>query len=334
MGLNNIAVFYTGEMRTINKCISYLKRNVLINDNVHVFATLQTHPYTEKYNESVLKDLLGIHLKSLIWFKNDDDPEYVSMRDNLIETGSVKCGDKIYYYTPSLKQYLKMSGTIAETYQYYLSYKKMAEYEIENNIKYDYIIRIRTDIVITKKIDFSFLTMTDEDLLKRLNKIKHKLLQNDGISKKCIIFLMNSLLDEDRMFYSDLNDNCVFSNNTELNVIKNIRELNDYIKNGKYIITIRKNLFFLIKRDLFIPIYDFAFKYGKFINNGDGIQDNYFWDGETQFQRCLCYYGINQFNSTCLIEDESLYSYEKNKYFLDDGSLNTDLNIFLFLCRM
>jgi hypothetical protein len=330
----NVAVFYTGEMRTINKCISYFKKNVLINDDVHVFATLQTHPYTETYNESVLKELLGNHLKSLMWFRNDKDEEYVTMRDNLIETGHIKIDDMIYYYPQSIKDYLKLSGTIAETYQYFMSYKKMVEYEIENNIKYDYIIRIRTDVVITKKIDFSFLTLTDDDVLKRLNRIKYKLLENDGISKKCILFFMNSLLDEERMFRAELNDNCTFLNNAELDGIRNLTDLNNYIKNGKYIITIRKNLFFLIKRDLFDPIHDLAFKHGKFIDDNDNTFHTYFWNGESQFQRCLTFYQITQFNSTCLIEDESLYMYEKNKYFLDDGSLNTDLNIFLFLCRV
>ena len=38
-----IAVIYTGEVRTIEKSIQYFKENVIINDNYHVFAILQTN---------------------------------------------------------------------------------------------------------------------------------------------------------------------------------------------------------------------------------------------------------------------------------------------------
>ena len=355
-----VAIFYTGEMRTINKCFEYFKKNVLINENVHVFATLQTHPYTEKYNQSVLEKNLNVHLKSLKWFRNDEDEEYTSIRDKLINEGYFLYEKKIYYFTEQLKDYLKNSGSIAETYQYYLSYLEMKKYESIHNFNYDYIIRIRSDIIITKKIDFSFLDLSNEDILKRLVNIRHLIFRNDIMSTECLKYFMISLIDENRV-NADLNDTTCFLNNNELEKINNIEQLQSYIKYGKYILTIRKNLFFIIKRNLFEPIHDLALKYCKMNDNINGVFDEYFWNGETQFQRILFYNNITQFNSCAFLEDESLYKYDSRNYFITETETETETereteteteretdkeqnikkeilneknNIFLFICRL
>ena len=317
-----VAIFYTGEMRSINKCFEYFKTNVLINENVHVFATLQTHPYTEKYNESVLKKNLNIHLKSLKWFRNNEDEEYTSIRDKLIDESYFLYEKQIYYFPEELKDYLKNSGTIAETYQYYLSYLEMKKYENIHNFSYDYIIRIRSDVIITKKIDFSFLDLSNEDILKRLVNIRYLIFENDIMSIKCLKYFMISLIDENRV-NANLNDTTCYLNNNELEKINNVMQLQNYIKYGKYILTIRKNLFFIIKRNLFEPIHDLALKYCKMNDNINGIFDEYFWNGETQFQRILFYNNITQFNSCALLEDESLYNYDNTKYFITETKTET-----------
>jgi hypothetical protein len=336
-----VAIFYTGEMRTINKCFEYFKNNVLINENVHVFATLQTHPYTEKYNQSVLEKNLNEHLKSLKWFRNEDDEEYTSIRDKLINEAFFLYENQIYSFPDQLKDYLKNSGTIAETYQYYLSYLEMKKYENIHNFKYDYIIRIRSDIIITKKIDFSFLDLSNEDILKRLVYIRYLIFESDIMSIKCLKYFMISLIDENRV-KANLNDtDCFLNNNNELEKINNIEQLQNYIKYGKYILTIRKNLFFIIKRNLFEPIHDLALKYCKMNDNINGVFDKYFWNGETQFQRILFYNNITQFNSCALLEDKSLYNYDSREYFITEKEtetekeiLNEKNNIFLFICRL
>jgi hypothetical protein len=38
-----------------------------------------------------------------------------------------------------------------------------------NIFEFDYIIRIRSDIIISKKIDFSFLDLSNEDILKKIS---------------------------------------------------------------------------------------------------------------------------------------------------------------------
>jgi hypothetical protein len=37
----NVAVFFTGALRTVKKTVAYLKMNVCLSENVHIFAALQ-----------------------------------------------------------------------------------------------------------------------------------------------------------------------------------------------------------------------------------------------------------------------------------------------------
>jgi hypothetical protein len=86
-------------------------------------------------------------------------------------------------------------------------------------------------------------------------------------------------------------------------------------------------------------------------DNINGVFDEYFWNGETQFQRILFYNNITQFNSCALLEDESLYKYDSRNYFITERErereretdkeqnikkeiLNEKNNIFLFICRL
>jgi len=358
----NIAVFYTGQLRSYKKCIQYLKKNILLHDNVHIFATLelkQTGTETEmeierEKHETVLKTHLSSHLKSLVWFNNNDET-FINNRNKLIENCHINYNNKNVYLdnlNSSFKDYLKNSGTITELFQYYISYNEMKQYEEKNNFNYDYIVRVRTDIILCKEIDFSFLQLTDKDIENRILKIKETLFpqdetiyENQRINNKYISLIMNSLLDENRIYLQNVN--CTsFINNLEFNNIFTFQDLNNYIKNGNYILTIRKNLFFLIKRNIFNSIHDLCLNYGTIHFETTDNLNMYFWDAETQFEKYLQNKQINKFDSTHLFEDQSLYQYDKKKYFLEANEeeqeqeqekkeiLSPNINgIYLFICR-
>ena len=138
-----IAIIYTGEVRTIEKAIQYFKENVIINDNYHVFALLQTNNI--EYFDNLVKNNLGDNLKSINWFNNGNE-EWVNMRESLLNQMST-VGE-------NWKNYLRNSGSMIEYYQMYLAYKNIEEYEKTNNFQYDYIMRIRCDVVLTHPIYF------------------------------------------------------------------------------------------------------------------------------------------------------------------------------------
>jgi hypothetical protein len=354
----NIAIFYTGQLRSYKKCIQYLKKNILFHQNSHIFATLEPNKTeTVMETETILKTHLSSHLKSLVWFNNNDET-FNNHRNKLIENCYINYNNKKIYLddlNSSFKVYLKNSGTITEIFQYYISYQEMKQYEEKNNINYDYIIRIRTDIVLCKEIDFSFLQLTNKDIENRILKIKETffpkdetIYENQRINNKYISLIMNSLLDENRIYSQDVYYSNFVMNNFELYNIFTFQDLNNYIKNGNYILTIRKNLFFLIKRNFFNSIHDLYLNYGTIHFETTHNLNYYFWDAETQFEKYLQNKQINKFDSTHLFEDQSLYQYDKNKYFLqtfilpssfdnqeqETTILNPNINdIYLFICR-
>lgn len=63
--------------------------------------------------------------------------------------------------------YLRNSGSMIEYYQMYLAYKSLEEYENNNNIQYDYVLRFRTDTVIKDKLDFDIMFDFDRDYIKK-----------------------------------------------------------------------------------------------------------------------------------------------------------------------
>ena len=114
-----VAIIYVGTLRTIKKTMKYFKKNV---QNADVFACLQndTDILDSEY-ELWIKSELGDHLKSIKWFKIDDD--FIKHRDKIINNMNI---------SSSVSNYLKNSGSIIEYYQLQLAYMNMVSYERNN----------------------------------------------------------------------------------------------------------------------------------------------------------------------------------------------------------
>jgi len=174
-----IAILYTGEVRTIEKVIDYFVKNVLVNDNIHVFATLQSG---DKDNTLVLiKNKMGQNLKSVNWFEKDD-LNWNLLQNDLLSTMNI---------APNWSYYLKNIGSMIEYYQMYLSYNQLIKFENETGIKYDFILRIRPDIVVTQKMNFDYLNMSENEIFQKLNIISKNTGDPFINSKKNIILFMN-----------------------------------------------------------------------------------------------------------------------------------------------
>ena len=231
-----------------------------------------------------------------------------------------------------------------EYYQLYLSFNNLLTYENVNNIKYDYIIRLRTDVIYTKQLNFDFLNITNEDILNKLQNISmitnniifnsienitlffnNLLLLNNGIILNKLNCENNDMFINDKYLYKIINNE--YLSNKDLN--KLIDFINYYIKKGDFILTFRKNLFFLIKRDLFLKIKDLGINYGLYKD----IDNEWWFNSESQLQIICRYNNISIFDMTPKISGLSLYNYNKNNYFDKDNNLiNNPENIF-FICR-
>lgn len=307
-----IAVIYTGAVRTIETTIDLFKKNVLENDNYHVFAVLQAE--NKDFYENLIKNAIGENLKSLLWFNNSE--EWLNLRDELISTMNIN---------DSWKNYLKTSGSMIEYYQMYLSYKNIEIYEKENNIKYDFVLRFRTDTVLKDKIIFNY-DMYDYDYAKNLlYQIKNNFNCENIIDYNVLCYFMNSFFSTTRVNYELNSENCLtFLTRKRLLELTDetqfINELVDYIKNGKYLIGLRVNVIYFIKRELMSDIYILGISYGKYIMSNN----NYWFNAESQLKEICIINGIDFFSSVNELEGSSLYNYNKSNYYDIDNNLKDD----------
>jgi hypothetical protein len=98
------------------------------------------------------------------------------------------------------------------------------------------------------------------------------------------------------------------------------QEINNYIKNGLYVLTIRANNLYIARRDLFNFIPSLPYMYG-FLRSP--YNDNYWFNSENQFQAACYFSNLAVFDYNTIFEDKSLYEYDENRYFdLDYNIIN------------
>lgn len=295
------AVIYTGQVRTIESVINDFKSNVL-NDNTHVFAVLESDK--PLYYEPIIKSKLQSHLKSLNWFDKHDS-SWTTIKYQLAEKMDIP-SDWKYYIRDN-------SGSMIEYYQMYLAYLEMETYEQEQNIKYDYIYRIRCDCVITRPISFNYNL---DNMIKTLGK--------KFISKKDFISLMTSLIDSRRLL-CDINRTCIINNDINTTNVQNIET---YIKEGNFLIAYRENVFYFAPRKAFSKIYKLGIEYGLSKEYNDG----YWFNAESQLKSRCINQGIDYYNSDSEIECKSLYDYRHENYYDNDKLVDRD-DLLFFLKR-
>lgn len=313
-----IAILYTGEFRTIEKTLPYLYANVLdTNPDTHIFATIQA-PDPQECQEILEKNIPLAQLKCVQWFHRDD--RWTHIRDALISTMNI---------TDQWKMYLRTSGSMIEYYQLYLSYLKMVEYEQTHGV-YDYVMRFRTDTILNKPLDFSWTNNTVSEIKSRMTEIK-TYLRDDEIKFKHIYYYMNSVFDHDRIHYLD---DCYRQLNDTFNeALLSLSEpefyesFQDYIQNGNYLISLRKNVIYFVKRERFYFIPSLGTLYGTFHG-----PDPYWFNSENQFKYCCMQQKMTIFDSRTELEDKSLYEYNPANYF-DQDVVRENSSFFFVLCR-
>ena len=334
-----IAVIYTGEVRTIETTIKYFKENVLINNDFHVFATLQSNNIA--YFDQFVKDNLGDHLKSIVWLDKNDET-WISIREELI--------NKIVNVSDRWKDYLKNSGSMIEYYQVYLAFKNIEEYEKANSIKYDYVMRIRCDLVLTHPIYFNWDEYSLDIVKEYLYDIKNEKNLETIVCREVFITFMNSFYHKNRMLCKNITYgnnqnsetfkqimNSIECNEIDYNEIENIETnkenifinaVYNYLLNGNYAITLRKNQIFFMKRHLFTNIAELGVTYGAHTTTNN----DWWFNAESQLEIIIMKNGMDIFESVNNIEGDSIYSYNEHNYF-ENNELKKTHEILFFIKR-
>lgn len=315
----NIAILYTGEFRTIEKTIELFKQNVLLNENYHVFSVIQSND--NENVEQLVRYIVKDNLKKYINFdKNNSD--WLDIREKLLNDINIQ---------ENWKNYLRCSGSMIEYYQMHLAYCSMVDYEKENNIEYDFVIRFRTDTVLKDKLNFEWLEYTDETIRNIFYKIKDKYKLDTIHSINTLSIFFNTFYNEKRVDYM-LHPDCEITQTTLNRLLSAENEeqfiylVNDYIKNGDYMIGFRINVIYFIKRQLMDKIHLLGINYGKYIYK----KDSYWFNAECQFKQICLENNIDFFSSVTDLEGKSLYEYSKLNYFDDTNNLlDNDYSFFI-----
>jgi hypothetical protein len=312
--MKKIAIIYTGEIRTCNSTIQLFKKNVILNENYHVFSVIQITDNVDYYTNLIEKTLKD-NLKSFVIFDKNDN-HWIQLRDELVNNIDIDIDIDI---DSNWKSYLTNSGSIIEYYQMYLSFKNIQEYENKHNFKYDFVLRFRTDTVLKDMIQFDYSILNYEYIKNLFYKINKN---TDIISINSLTHFMNIVFNENRTHYKmKINS---FVNSKQLDYLLRIqdeetffKEVENYIKNGNYIISLRKNIIYFMKRELMDKIHILGITYGKYKQENN----NYWFNAESQFEEICCQNNIDIFNSTTKLEDNSLYNYNYENYFDKNNEL-------------
>jgi len=295
-----VAVILTGALRTIKKTIRYLKKNVLRTPDTHVFACVQNDTQlSEEEWTAWFKEQLGDHLKSIEWFSLEKHPEWVTHRETQLQNICIEEG---------WKNYLRRSGSMIEYFQLQLAYMKMWKTEQSHGFRYEYIVRARTDSIYVKPVDFHWLKWSEAEVLDRWNRIKEELQQTKMEVTPLSMFrsFMCTLLSDDVIPNLEhiWTDYVPCETETMLDDTANLPlKLHMYLKKGRYILTLRKNNLYVVRRELFHMIPTLGTMYG-FMRSPHS--DSWYYNAEGQF-RDACYYScISVFDYGTLYEDRSV----------------------------
>jgi len=307
-----IAVLYTGSVLNLEKTIPLMKDHLLKNhvDSLEIYAVLELDsPSNEAYYKELLDENLNPYMKSLEWFsRSKQNMDYIE--DILMNR---------YNFSETDRLSIKQNGAITDQYQIFMAYQQVVHMEFMENFKYDYIVRLRTDAMITEMVGFSSFYLHTSEIKKRFKMIKKKTGDPDLNSISNLTIFMNSLLNETRIktdfsvveshihhpdFYkivhmslSDTNQQLFY------NAIKK------YLKEGRYVLSFYKNKFYLGNRVSFerLPHMGINF-YGQYSESDFSLENDRKWfDPEHQLNTNCKDQSISNFYSVSVLENE-LYS--------------------------
>ena len=323
------AIILTGSLRTIKRTAKFTRRNILEcnkNNECDLFICIQNDSQEpdEKWEEWFHKEFNCI--KSIVWFSYGYYQEWFRWRDK--QLNNIPLED---YW----RNFLKIGGSTIEYAQLQIAYTNMVEFEIKQRIKYDYIVRTRTDSIFSKPVDFHWLHWTLKDIEERRDRIKNTLISLNLPSEDIDVFkaFMCTVISDDVISnLSNIIAMCQYvPNPTETTFPKSVEEIYDYIHKGRYILTIRKNHLYIVRRDLFHIIPSLGYFYGCFKTD----RDECWFNAESQF-RDMCYYScVSIIEYTTLFEERSLmmpYEWNEREFFDENFEVREDCKDKILWC--
>jgi len=320
-----IAIFYTGLVRTLESTIphivSYLnKENYVNNCEFNIFCTFQSNTDNEiAFINKLLYFSFKNKIKSISWI-NKDNNEWINLSNSLIK--NIDTND---YW----KDYLLSSGSMIEYYQMYNSYIHMKNYEREKNINYDFILRLRTDVIMKDEINFDFQSFTPSLIKEHLIKVQKTLNKDSFIDIDVFNYFMNTFTinnrktyDANKLFFSQIHENSFAKlQKVDFNKEEYVNALYNYIQSGDFLLTLRNNVVYFGKAKVFEKIHKLGITYGAY---KIAEEPTYWFNAECQLSGICRENIIDYYSSVTNLEGDSLYNYNQSNYFDNNNKLISD----------
>lgn len=161
----NVALILTGEIRTLDKTqklifdkiINPLKADVFIHssktnykDNVNIDNNIFNKYWGDNVKKYKFMPGKNVDINSPdITIDDINELNEYEKLSNIIWLYKKGCGEQVFKRCGVNRNYLLNSGTLIEYYQILKASQMMYQYEKDNNVKYDFIIRSRLDVILT-----------------------------------------------------------------------------------------------------------------------------------------------------------------------------------------
>jgi hypothetical protein len=307
-------------VRTIEQTAPLFRRHILDVCGGDIYAVIQG-PISSQLFDAIVRDWFRDNLKEIEWFHRSE--EYNVLQDELIERMDI---------APHWKQYLKGSGSMVEYYQLYRAFEMMERAERAGGFQYEQVVRLRTDVMIAQPLDLTWSQWTPEEVVQQWNIVNGE----EAFGESSLRLFMNSLFSSERVkSKGEWAENSSVIHPTVWNYLHENDERNlsekiaHFLHNGNYLLTIRKNVFYMGNREVFSQLRLLGITYGAYRL---GKYGEYWWDAESQLATICEQNDISLFNGTTAIEAKSLYHYDRANYF-DGTNVLSRADLFCFICR-
>jgi len=178
------AVIITGQYRSFDKILPSLIKNIIEPNNCIVFICLEGSCQIEP---------LGITVGGIIVEPTFRNSEFQAILDMVRNSSRPGLSPEVFERSRQADglnwqySYVEQSGTILQYYQFWRIWQKVLEYERQHNMKFENIMRTRTDIYISRPIDISNVFSGYIENLYANNKLVEKskyfddLARSDGV---------------------------------------------------------------------------------------------------------------------------------------------------------
>lgn len=300
--MTNVALFYCGiiDDKLLSTCAESIKNNLLNEPGTKMFMVLSSSK--KEQHDSYLRTLFADALAEIEWV------DHTTPAVGCVKTSVIDMIESCI--TEKHSEYFRDSDALLEYFRVYRAYQLMTKYEYANKMRFDYVTRVRPDAIFCSTLKYPPRHLSAELLQPRIDQIKAVYKNNNEL----LSLVIHSLFLPQRI---EMKNEVDFRSQSleDLDNKGDTTQILKYIEDGKFIITIGKNLMFVTHRRHFDMLSCLGVSYGQYFLPGF----KHWLDPPYQFQICALLNGYTIFDSSSKIELEVIRNFDAAKVEMANG---------------